>query len=169
MAKKINSAIIPGTQGGPHLNTIAGIAVALKEAKTTRFKKYAHQIVANATTLSTTLMQNGLEITTGGTDNHLMVADVRPLKITGKDAAILLEKAGVILNYNTVPYDPNPPFNPSGIRLGTPAVTSRGMKQKQMITIGQLIAAVLKNSIRPRTAAKEVKALCDQFPIPRKY
>lgn len=169
LGKQINSAIIPGLQGGPHLNSIAGIAVALKEAKTARFKKYGAQIVKNASTLSQTLINKGLDIVTGGTDNHLMVADVRPLNMRGKQAAVLLEKAGIVLNYNTVPYDPNPPFNPSGIRLGTPAATSRGMKQKQMIHIGEIISAVLIGSLRPRRAAKEVKSLCDQFPIPEKY
>jgi glycine hydroxymethyltransferase len=169
LGQKVNSAIIPGLQGGPHLNTIAGIAVALKEAGSTRFTKYGPNIVQNAQALSKTLMDNGLELTTGGTDNHLMVADVRPLGLKGKDAAILLEESGIVLNYNTIPYDPNPPFDPSGIRLGTPAVTSRGMGKKQMVQIGALIVDVLKHKMTPKTAAKEVKKLCARFPIPEKY
>lgn len=169
LGKKINSAIIPGLQGGPHLNTIAGIAVALKEADTARFKKYGQQIVANAQTLSKTLQNQGLTLTTGGTDNHLMVVDLRPLQIRGKEAAILLEKSGVVLNYNTVPYDPNPPFDPSGIRLGTPAVTSRGMKAREMKLIGKLISGVLTHTITPKDAKKEVQLLCKAYPIPDKY
>jgi glycine hydroxymethyltransferase len=169
LGQKVNSAIIPGLQGGPHLNTIAGIAVALKEAQSIRFKKYGPNIVRNAHVLSKTLMENGLELTTGGTDNHLMVADVRPLGLKGKEAAILLEESGIVLNYNTIPYDPNPPFDPSGIRLGTPAVTSRGMGKKQMVQIGALIVDVLKHKMTPKTAAKEVKKLCARFPIPEKY
>jgi glycine hydroxymethyltransferase len=169
LGKLINSAVFPGLQGGPHLNTIAGIAVALQETQTARFKKYSFQIVKNASVLSATLISKGLDIVTKGTDNHLMVADVRPLGIRGKDAAITLEKAGIVLNYNTVPFDPNPPFNPSGIRLGTPAVTTRGMKEKQMVIIAELIAKVLKGEINPLTAKKEVEKLCKLFPIPEKF
>lgn len=169
LGKKINSAIIPGLQGGPHLNTIAGIAVALKEADTARFKKYGQQIVANAKALSKTLQEEGLTLTTGGTDNHLMVVDLRPLRIRGKEAAILLEKSGIVLNYNTVPYDPNPPFDPSGIRLGTPAVTSRGMKVREMKYIGKLISGVLTLTLTSKGAKKEVEALCKAYPIPDKY
>ncbi len=169
MAKKIDSAVFPGLQGGPHLNTIAGIAVALKEASSSGFKKYANQIVANAQVLAQTLLAQGLDLTTGGTDNHLMVADLRPLNIKGKDAAILLEQAGIVVNYNTVPFDPNPPFNPSGIRLGTPAVTSRGMKEPQMKIIGNLIAQVLKKEKGITTAKLEVLSLCRRFPVKEKY
>ena len=169
LTKKIDKAIIPGMQGGPHLHSIAGIAVALKEASTTRFKRYAQQIVSNAQVLAKTLQQNGLELTTGGTDNHLMVADLRSLNILGKDAAILLEKAGIIVNYNTVPFDPNPPFNPSGIRLGTPAVTSRGMGKSAMKQIGNLIAQVLKKEKITAKAKKEVKLLCQKFPVAERY
>ena len=169
MATKIDKAVFPALQGGPHLNTIAGIAVALKEASTARFKTYGHQIVKNAKLLAQTLISQGVDIVTNGTDNHLMVADLRPLKIKGKAGAILLEKAGIVVNYNTVPYDPSPPFNPSGIRLGTPAVTSRGMRKPQMQLIGQLIAQVLKKQTPPSQAAKQVKSLCHRFPIPQKY
>jgi glycine hydroxymethyltransferase len=169
LADKIDKAVFPGLQGGPHLNTIAGIAVALKEASTARFKTYGKQVVKNAAALADTLKQEGLALTAGGTDNHLMVVDLRPINVRGKKAAILLEEAGIVVNYNTVPYDPNPPFNPSGIRLGTPAVTSRQMKQKEMQTIGHLIAGVLKGEIITTKARKEVQALCNHFPIPERY
>jgi len=169
LAKKIDKAIFPGLQGGPHINTIAGIAVALKEASTARFKQYGQQIIKNALSLAQTLINNGLDIVTNGTDNHLMVADLRTLKVKGKNGAILLEKAGIVVNYNTIPYDPSPPFNPSGIRLGTPAVTSRNMKEPQMKLIGNLITQTLKKQKTATVVAKEVKALCKRFPIPDKY
>ena len=169
LASKIDKAVFPGLQGGPHINTIAGIAVALTEASTARFKKYGQQIVKNAKALAQTLMINGVNLTTGGTDNHLMVADLRSLNIKGKDAAILLEKAGIVLNYNTVPFDPNPPFNPSGIRLGTPAVTSRGMKEKEMKKIGELIVTILKKKLTAAEVLKEVRQLCRRFHIPKAY
>ena len=143
--------------------------MALTEASTARFKKYGQQIVKNAKALAQTLMINGVNLTTGGTDNHLMVADLRSLNIKGKDAAILLEKAGIVLNYNTVPFDPNPPFNPSGIRLGTPAVTSRGMKEKEMKKIGELIVTILKKKLTAAEVLKEVRQLCRRFPIPKAY
>ena len=165
----INKAIFPGLQGGPHLNTIAGIAVALKEAQTPAFKAYGKQIVKNASTLAATLKKHGLDIVTDGTDNHLIVADVRPLNLKGKEAAVMLEKAGIVCNYNTVPFDPNPPFNPSGIRLGTPGCTSRGMKESQMKEIGQLIASVLKKEMSPSKASTQVRSLCRAFPIPKTY
>lgn len=169
LAKKIDQAVFPGLQGGPHINTIAGIATALKEASTTKFKKYGHQIVKNAKALAHTLKDNQIDIVTHGTDNHLMVANLTPLNMKGKDGAILLEKAGIVTNYNTIPHDPNPPFNPSGIRLGTPAVTSRGMREPQMRYIGKLIADVLKKDIKTDQAKKEVTDLCKKFPIPTEY
>lgn len=169
MASKIDKAVFPGLQGGPHLNTIAGIGVALGEALKPEFKDYGKAVVGNAKALSETLAGHGIELTTGGTDNHLMVADLRNLKKSGKEAAVQLEEAGMVVNYNTVPFDPNPPFNPSGIRLGTPAVTSRGMGVKEMEQIGQLIADVLKERIEVSSAKKEVEAMCAKFPIPLKY
>jgi glycine hydroxymethyltransferase len=169
LPKKVDSAIIPGLQGGPHINNIAGIAVALKEAATKTFQSYGQQIVKNAKTLAQTLSDNGLNLVTSGTDNHLMVVDVRNLKLLGKDAAVLLETAGIVVNANTVPYDPSPPQNPSGIRLGTPAITSRGMKERQMKQIGYLITLVLKKQISAKQAKAEVEALCTRFPIPNKY
>lgn len=167
--KQINSAIMPGMQGGPHLNTIAGIATALHEDSTPAFKAYAQHIVKNAVALAKELQKGGLEIVTGGTDNHLMVVDVRPIGLKGKDAAVLLEKAGIVCNYNTVPFDPNPPFNPSGLRLGTPALTSRGMKEAEMQVIGQFIIKTLKGEEKPSVIVKQVKDLCKKFPIPEVY
>ncbi|MFC1653301.1 serine hydroxymethyltransferase [Patescibacteria group bacterium] len=169
LSKKIDKAVFPGLQGGPHLNTIAGIAVALKEASTKKFEKYGHQVVKNSKTLSQALMDGGLDIVTKGTDNHLMVADLRPLNIKGKDGAVLLEEAGIITNYNTVPFDPSPPYNPSGIRLGTPAITTRKMKEPQMRYVGRLISKVLKKEISADVAKKDVGDLCAKFPIPEKY
>lgn len=169
LGQKINKAVFPGLQGGPHINTIAGIAVALKEASNKKYSKYAHRVVKNAKVLAQTLIDNGIDVVTGGTDNHLLVADLRPLNISGKDAAVLLEKAGIIVNYNTVPFDPNPPFNPSGIRMGTPALTSRGMKEPQMRYIGRLLAQILKKEVKIDQAKKEVGLLCSRFPIPEAY
>jgi glycine hydroxymethyltransferase len=169
LGQKINKAVFPGLQGGPHMNTIAGIAVALKEASNKKYSKYAHRVVKNAKVLAQTLIDNGIDVVTGGTDNHLLVADLRALKISGKDAAVLLEEAGIVLNYNTVPFDPNPPFNPSGIRMGTPALTSRGMKEPQMRYIGRLIAQILKKEMKVDQAKKEVGLLCSRFPIPEAY
>ncbi|OGV92790.1 serine hydroxymethyltransferase [Microgenomates group bacterium RIFCSPLOWO2_01_FULL_47_10] len=169
LAIKINKAIFPGLQGGPHINTIAGIAVCLKEAGTKKFVKYGHQVVKNAKVLAQTLMDNGMKLVTKGTDNHLIVIDVSPLNITGKEAAIDLEKAGMVLNYNTVPFDTNPPANPSGIRLGTPAMTSRGLKEPQMRFVGRLLSQVLKKEVTVDTARKDIGLLCSRFPIPEMY
>jgi len=165
LPKKIDRAVFPGLQGGPHQHTIAGIAVALKEAASAAFKKYAFQIVKNAQALAEELKSRGFELVTGGTDNHLMLVDLRSKKIEGSKAAIRLEKAGIVVNKNTIPFDPNPPANPSGIRLGTPAVTSRGMKEKEMRLIGQWIARVIEGGCL-RKVKREVFSLCQKFPIP---
>ena len=143
MGDAIDKAVFPGLQGGPHDNITAAIAVALKEASTPEFKKYAEQIVVNAKILSETLLDEGLVLTTGGTDNHLMVVDLRPQGIIGNVAAEALEAAGIVVNRNSVPRDPNPPFYPSGIRLGTPAITTRGMKENEMKIIGKWIATAI--------------------------
>src|SRR5678815_3970746 len=128
----LDRAVFPGLQGGPHNHTTAGIAIALKEAATDEFKRYAHQIVANARALAAGLIERGWSLVTGGTDNHLILADLTSKHIPGKVAARALDTAGLELNYNTVPFDPRKPFDPSGIRLGTPAVTSRGMQEAEM-------------------------------------
>jgi glycine hydroxymethyltransferase len=167
LAKKIDSAVFPGMQGGPHDNTTAAIAIALEEASIPEFKKYAIQIVLNAKVLADELLSLGFKLTTGGTDNHLMVIDLRNKNISGKEAAIALEEAGIVVNYNSVPHDTNPPANPSGIRIGTPAVTTRGMKEPEMKQIAKLIDQVLsgKSDIVNKMVSKEVKKLCQQYPL----
>ncbi len=150
MAVKIDKAVFPGLQGGPHDNVTAAIAVCLKEASTASFRIYARQIVCNANVLAETLVGQGLALSTGGTDNHLMVVDLRPQGVIGTVVAEALEVAGIVVNKNSVPHDSNPPFYPSGIRLGTPAITTRGMKEREMRTIGTWIAAVIRDVSRYR-------------------
>ncbi|MBI5045218.1 MAG: hypothetical protein HZC02_04790 [Candidatus Levybacteria bacterium] len=132
LPKQIETAIIPGLQGGPHDNQTAAIAVCLREAATPKFKKYGEQIVLNAKALAEGLKSYGFELVGGGTDNHLILIDLRNKKVNGRVAAIALEKAGIVLNYNGVPGDPMPPLFSSGIRLGTPAITTRGLKERDM-------------------------------------
>lgn len=143
LVEKIDKAVFPGLQGGPHDNQTASIAVALNEASTQNFKKYAHQIVKNAKALSDELARYGFKITANGTDNHLMVVDMSSKKTNGALAAYALEKAGIITNKNTIPYDTMPPFYPSGIRIGTPAATTRGMVEKDMKQIATWINLVI--------------------------
>jgi len=137
----------------------------LKEALSPKFKKYAQQIVKNAKALAEELKKYGFQLVSGGTDNHLILIDLTNKNISGKEAQVLLESAGIVLNKNAIPYDPRPPFNPSGIRLGTPAVTSRGMAEKEMKKIAFWINEVIVN---PKSAAKiknEIKKFCQKFPI----
>jgi len=166
LAEKIDRAVFPGLQGGPHENTIAAMAVCLKEAATPAFKKYAEQIVKNSKTLASELIRKGFKLITGGTDNHLILIDLRDKKISGKEAQIRLEKAGITINKNTIPYDPNPPFNPSGIRIGTPAITTRGMKEKEMKKIANWISEVISDENSISKVRKETKKLCKDFPLP---
>lgn len=175
LAKKINSAVFPGLQGGPLMHVIAGKAVAFAEALQPEFKIYAQQIVNNAKILAKTLMDRGLKITTGGTDCHLMVADLTPLEtITGKEAEQVLERAGLTCNKNAIPNDPRSPFVTSGLRFGTPAGTSRGFKENEFKLIGNLIADVLNgfakngnegNQKIELEVKSQVENLCKQFPI----
>ncbi len=139
----IDKAIFPGLQGGPQMHTIAAIGVCLEEALSPSFRKYAKQTVANAKALATELKKLGFKLTSGGTDNHLMLVDVTPFGLTGKVAGERLEKAGIIVNKNMIPYDTRKPWDPSGIRLGTPAVTTQGMKEKDMAAIARKIKKVL--------------------------
>lgn len=139
LGKKIDSAIIPGLQGGPHDNQTAAIAVALKEASSPSFKKYAKQIVANSKALAKELNGYGFDLVSGGSDNHLILIDLRNKKVDGATAAIALEVAGIVLNKNGVPFDTSPPFYPAGIRLGTPAITTRGMREKDMVKVAKWI------------------------------
>ncbi len=168
-AKAIDRAVFPTLQGGPHNHTTAAIAVALKEAATEDFRAYGHQIVANAKALAAALMARGYLLVSGGTDNHLMLMDLSQKPYTGKDGAQALARAGIVGNYNTVPFDTRKPFNPSGIRLGTPAVTSRGMKETHMEHIAAWIDDVLRNPGDEGRIAKikeEVREFCSNFPTP---
>ncbi len=195
LPKKIDSAIIPGLQGGPHDNQTAAIAVALKEAATDDFKKYGQQIVKNTQELAKELIKYGFKLSSGGSDNHLILIDLRNKSINGAIAAYALEIAGIVLNKNTVPFDTNPPFYPSGIRLGTPAITTRGMKEKEMVDIAGWMNRVVseikeyklpadkearkefmqearrklskdKNLLK---IAGEIQQFCRKFPVPQQY
>lgn len=165
----INKTVFPGLQGGPHMHTIAALAVALGEAATPDFQAYARQVVANAKRLADQLIRYGFELVSGGTDNHLILIDLRNKGLSGKPLAKALDKAGLESNYNSVPGDTAPPFNPSGLRIGTPAVTSRGMKEPQMDLIAEWIDRVSKHLDDEAVLAKvrqEVQELCRQFPVP---
>ncbi|MDI6602690.1 MAG: serine hydroxymethyltransferase [Patescibacteria group bacterium] len=166
LEEKIFKKVFPGLQGGPHEHTICAIGVALKEAMSAQFKKYASQIIKNAKILAEELEKYGFNLISGGTDNHLLLVDLTNKNITGKEAQILLEKAGIVTNKNTIPYDPRPAFDPSGIRLGTPAVTTRGMKEKEMKKIAFWINEVISNPKSIPKIKQEVKKLCKKFPIP---
>ena len=145
IASKIDRAVFPGIQGGPHLNTIAAMGVAFEEALRSGFKNYIKQVVRNAKVLADELKKYGFNLISDGTDNHIILADVTPLGFTGKEAGEKLEKKGIIVNKNMIPFDPRKPWDPSGIRLGTPAVTTQGMKEKDMAKIAKKIAEILKN------------------------
>ncbi len=164
----IDKSVFPGTQGGPFMQAIAAKAVAFKEAMTPEFKDYQFQIVKNAKALADRLMENNFDLVSGGTDNHLMLVKLMKEGITGKEADETLERAGITLNRNMIPFDTAKPLVTSGIRIGTPAITTRGMKEPQMVQIGDLITEVLRN-IRSEETVKSVrsrvKALCDQFPL----
>jgi glycine hydroxymethyltransferase len=169
-AKPIDKAVFPGIQGGPLEHIIAAKAVCFKEALTTEFKEYQQQIVKNARALAEGLLKNGLRLVSGGTDTHLVLVDLRPFKITGKDAQPALEAVGITVNKNTVPFDPEKPTVTSGIRIGTPALTTRGMKEAEMKLIADLIARVLRNLGDEKIkqgVRDEVLSLCRQFPLYR--
>ena len=175
MAKKINTAVVPGLQGGPLVHVIAAKAVAFAEALRPEFKIYAQNIVRNARTLAETLKSGGLDIVSGGTDNHLMLVDLRPKKATGKLAEKALDRASITCNKNAIPYDPEKPFVTSGIRLGTPAGTTRGFGVAEFQEIGRLIVEVIDgvsgknsedgNAVVEAAVARKVEALCQRFPI----
>ncbi len=167
LPKKINKAVFPGLQGGPHENNIAAIAVCLKEASSAKFKRYGRQIVKNSKALASGLLKRNFNLITGGTDNHLILIDLRNKEISGTEAQERLEKAGITVNKNSIPYDPNPPFHPSGIRLGTPAITTRGMKEKEMRQIAFWIDDVVSKPKSYLRVRKEVKKLCQKFPLPK--
>jgi glycine hydroxymethyltransferase len=171
-ADKVDRAVFPGLQGGPHMHTITAIAVALAEADTPEFVAYATQIVKNAKALANKLLEYGFNLVTGGTDNHLMLIDLRNKQIPGKKLAKGLDRARIVTNYNTIPGDPAPPFNPSGLRLGTPAITTRGMKEPQAEQIAAFIRTVAENIDKESVieqVGKEVLLLCSQFPVPEHF
>ena len=166
LENKIFPKVFPGLQGGPHQHTICAIGVALKEAQSPKFKRYAIQIVKNTKALAQELKKYNFNLISEGTDNHLILVDLTNKNIPGKETQDLLEKAGIIVNKNTIPYDSRPPFNPSGIRLGTPALTTRGMKEKEMKKIAFWINEVISNPKSTLKIKREVKKLCQKFPIP---
>lgn len=168
-AKQIDRAVFPGMQGGPHDNVTAAKAVAFGEALLPEFQDYSRQVIVNAQALSQSLLNRGYKIVSGGTDNHLLVLDLSPLNIAGKEAETALESVGISVSRSTIPNDPNPPLNPSGVRLGTPAVTTRGMKTEEM----EIIAGIIDEAIKSRQQAdklielkRAVSELCRRFPIP---
>ena len=164
-AKAIDKSVFPGWQGGPLMHSIAAKAVAFAEAATDEFRSYAHQIVANARALAETLSTEGLRIVSGGTDNHLMLVDLRPVGLTGKEAEKRLDDVGITVNKNAIPYDPEKPFVASGIRVGTPAVTTCGMKEEEASEVGRLIARTLKDDTDEARAEvrRRVAALTERF------
>ena len=165
-AKAIDKAIFPGIQGGPLMHVIAAKAVCFKEALQPEYKEYMENVVKNAKALASALIENGVDIVSGGTDNHLMLVDLRKLNLTGKEAEKMLDAVGVTCNKNTIPFDPQSPFITSGVRLGTPAVTTRGMKEEDMKEIAEIIAITLKDFEANKAEAKaRVKALTLKYPL----
>jgi glycine hydroxymethyltransferase len=173
IGKRLDAAVFPGLQGGPLMHVIAAKAVALHEALQPAFKRYAGKVIENAKTLAATLTSEGLEIVSGGTDSHLMLMDLRPLGITGQDAERSLERAGITCNKNGIPFDPQKPTITSGIRLGSPAATTRGFGPEEFQTVGRAIVAVLRglaqgsgdNGMAEARVHREVRELCAHFPI----
>ena len=165
-AAQIDKAIFPGIQGGPLMHIIAAKAVCFKEALTPEYKEYINQVVKNAKALAEGLIEEGLDIVSGGTDNHLMLVDLRKVNITGKEAEKLLDEVRITCNKNTIPFDPTSPFVTSGVRLGTPAVTTRGMKEEDMREIAAIIAGTLKDFEGfKEEALRRVDALTKKYPL----
>jgi glycine hydroxymethyltransferase len=168
-ASAIDKAVFPGLQGGPHESQIAALAVAAREAATPEFKGYAHQVVANARALAKALTERGYSLVSGGTDNHLLLMDLTNKNIPGKKAAKALDKAGIELNYNSVPFDPRKPFDPSGVRLGTPAITSRGLREEHMVHVAGWFDDAIKaadDEAKLAAIAESVKAFLRDYPAP---
>lgn len=164
LAEKIDKAVFPGLQGGPHNHTTAAIAVALKEASTEEFKEYTKQIVKNSKALAEELIKRGYKIISGGTDNHLFLVDIiASVGISGEEASTLLEESNITVNKNAIPNDTRKPWDPSGLRIGTPAITTRGMKEKNMVKIAEFIDEVLRNR---KNVREEVKDFTKDFQIP---
>ena len=165
-AKAIDKAIFPGTQGGPLMHTIAAKAVAFKEALSPAFGEYQRQVVKNAAAMAKRFTENGVRLVSGGTDNHLMLVDLRKENITGKELEALLDKAHITANKNTIPFETTSPFITSGVRIGTPSITSRGMKEKEAIEIADLVTEVIRKKEEAIDSVSEkVGALCKNFPI----
>jgi len=172
LAKAIDKSVFPGLQGGPHMHTMTAIAVALAEADTPEFKAYAKQVIDNAKAMAERLMEHGFKLVTGGTDNHLILLDLRNKNVSGKKVAKALDHAGIVTNANSIPNDPAPPFKPSGVRIGTPAITTRGMKQEQARQIADFINTVVENIDDENILGKvhnEVVLLCSQFTVPEHF
>ena len=169
-AEQIDKAIFPGLQGGPHNHVTAGIAVALEEASTEEFKEYTENIVRNAKALSKIFIDKGYKVISGGTDNHMFLLDVvKSFDLAGQEASVVLEKAGIVSNKNAVPNDPRKPWDPSGIRIGTPAITTRGMKEKDMKKVSTFIIEALENSSDEpflEEISRQVKIFLKDFPVP---
>ena len=171
-AEKIDKAVFPGLQGGPHMHTLTAIAVAMAEADTPEFQAYARQIVKNAKALARKLLEYGFNLVSGGTDNHLILIDLRNKNVPGKKLAKALDRARIETNYNTVPGDPAPPSNPSGLRIGTPAITTRGMKEAEAEQIAAFILRVVENidnEAAIEQVGKEALMLCSQFTVPEHF
>lgn len=169
----LDRSVFPGLQGGPHMNTIAAIAVALREALQPQFKAYARQVLLNSKALAKTLMDNEVKLVTNGTDNHMMVIDcIQSFKLSGKDVEKLLDEVGITTNKSVIPDDTQPPFNPSGLRLGTPAMTTRGCMEKESMRVAEFIVETLKardDAEKKKAIRTEVKGLCTRFPIPDSF
>jgi len=170
-ASQVDKAVFPGLQGGPHNHTTAAIAVALREAAQPEFKAYAQQVVANGKALAAALLERGYSLVSGGTDNHLILIDLTPQGIAGKPAAKALDRAGIEVNYNTVPFDPRKPFDPSGIRIGTPAITTRGLGESHMAQVAAwmdeaITAAAKDDEAMIERIAGEVRDLLAGYPMP---
>jgi len=168
LAEDIDKAVFPGLQGGPHEHQIAAKAVCFKEALRSDFKRYSQQVIANAQAMGQELQQEGFDLVTGGTDNHLLLVDLRSQEITGKKAEEVLGAAGITVNKNMVPYDPRKPWDPSGIRLGTPAITTRGMEEGESKYVARLIARALANADDKQQLIEirdEVKQLAEKFTL----
>ncbi len=171
-ADNVDRSVFPGLQGGPHMHTLTAVAVALAEADTPEFVAYARQIVKNSQALASKLLEYGFQLVSGGTDNHLILVDLRSKKVGGKKVAKALDRARIVTNYNTIPSDPAPPANPSGLRLGTPAITTRGMKEPEAEQIATLINRVVENIDNESVieeVGKEALLLCSQFPVPEHF
>jgi glycine hydroxymethyltransferase len=171
-AKNVDKAVFPGLQGGPHMHTLTAIAVAMAEADTPEFVAYAKQVVKNAKALAEKLMENGFKLVTDGTDNHLILIDLRNKNIPGKKLAKALDRARIVTNYNTIPGDSAPPMNPNGVRIGTPAMTTRGMKEPQAEQVAAFISKVadnIDNEAVIEQVGKDVLLLCSQFPVPEHF